>query len=177
MRLIQRKLSGRAFLLQFMSVMEEFEEEIPWLEPLPHATNGSYVRDRILQHFRCKDESEVIAMQFVTSDRPGFYFGGIIRFVRSPEIFLDTRNQEINERLSHLGYQFISCLQVREVHRGAGHGRAIMTKALRVVLSEHQKVWGVVSNPDLVAWYQSLGANVLSPRENKDDLWIVSWQK
>lgn len=178
MRLVQRSLCGRAFLLQFMQIMEEFGDEIPWLEPLKgisYTTNGAYFRDQFIKGLGLKEEESVTVFQFVTPDREHQYVGGVIHFAHVPESFRDKGNQKIQSRLLSEGYHFISCLQVRDDQRGKGYGYELMRRALISVLNEHGKVWGVVSNPRLVTWYKSLGANLQSAQCNSDNLWIISW--
>jgi hypothetical protein len=178
MLLVQRSLRGRAFLLQFTEIVQEFGTVIPWLDPLrsiQYSTNGSHFRDRILQFLNCQDDSEITPLQFVTSDRSREYVGGIIRFAHSPERFVDIRNEAIQEQLAHDGFQFISCLQVRSTLRRQGHGHNLFRRALTTILTTHGKVWGVASDPSLIPWYVSLGAKSRSPVENRDNLWVLSW--
>lgn len=180
MQLTARSLKGRAFLLQFTQIMSEFGREIPWLEPLKtiaFSTNSTYFRDRFLCSLGCKEAEDVTPWQFVSSDESREYFGGILCFAHSPEKFRDRANQETLELLNHARYRFVSCLQVRDVLRGQGHGNELMKRALRAILARHEKVWGVASNFRLLPWYTSLGAKVHSPWVNRDNLWIVSWEK
>lgn len=178
MHLIQRSLQGRSFLLQFFQIMEEFGDEIPWLQPLKgisYTTNGVYFRDQVIKRLGLKDIEHVTAFQFVTPGREHEYIGGVMRFAAIPEVFRDRDNQDIQARLVCEGYHFISCLQVRERYQGQGHGRLLMKKALNTILGTHGRVWGVVSKPSLISWYQSLGATLHSPHQNDDKLWIISW--
>lgn len=179
MHLVKRRLAGRAFLLQFMELMREFGQVIPWLEPLRtvgYYTNGVYFRDSIMRSLDCREPDEVTPYQFVTSDVSREYIGGILHFARSPEVFVDCGNQALMEQLVAEGFQYITCLQVRNVLRGQGHGTAIMRRALKSILATHNKVWGAVSNPRLLPWYAHLGAHVRSGTHNEDKLWIVSWE-
>jgi GNAT superfamily N-acetyltransferase len=160
-----------------MEVMGEFGYEIPWLEPLRsivYSTNSAYFRDRLLQALSI-DEEEIVPLQFVTSEKSREYVGGVIHFLHSPENFKDRRNREIEERFAAENYHFMSCLQVREIWRNQGHGREIIKRALRAVLLDYQKIWGVVSDPRLIPWYSALGGKLRSPLENKDGLWLISW--
>ena len=172
-------IRSRSFLLQHMEVMNEFGEIIPWLEPLKsvtYSTNATYFRDRFLEHLGC-DEEEVIPYQLTFSDDSKDYIGGIWHFPKSPENFKDRRNHDIAEKLNNEKHRYISCLQVRGPLRGTGHGREIMTGVLNEILNTHGKVWAVISNPELLPWYTSLGAKTHSPKENDDKLWIISWDK
>lgn len=177
MRLVQRSITGRTFLVQFISVMQEFGREIPWLEPLEgleFITNAVRFRDKLLLGLGVEEE-EIISQQFLTSGRDREYFGGIIRFTRPIENFRDTRNLETQEKLTSSGFQYISCLQVRDIKRGQGYGSVLMKKALDTMKGEVGSVWGVTSRPELLPWYQRLGGQLLSPLENKDGLWLVAW--
>lgn len=53
----------------------------------------------------------------------------------------------------------------------------MMTRAVAAIRKTHGAAWGVVSNPRLLPWYASLGAELPSPVENKDGLWIVTWSR
>ncbi|HEY4493128.1 MAG TPA: GNAT family N-acetyltransferase [Candidatus Paceibacterota bacterium] len=159
--------------------MKEFGKIIPWLAPLrsiAYSTNARYFRDTFLSEFNC-DEEDIIPYQLTDNDPGEDFIGGIWHFPKSPEKFIDSRNCEVAERLAFERYRYISCLHVRDVRRGKGSGRLIMRSALDSILKNHGSVWGVVSERDLVPWYQTLGAEVLSARQNKDNLWIVSWDE
>jgi GNAT superfamily N-acetyltransferase len=179
MQLVTRSLRGRSFLLQFLEIMQEFGHEIPWLEPLRnihYSTNATYFRDHVLKGLGCKEPEDIVPFQLVTTDPSREYLGGILHFPRTPDRFRDRRNQALLEQLTHERYSFFTCLQVRSVIRGHGYGNEIMRKALKAILAAHGKVLGVASNPDLLSWYASLGAKIRSPRENRDNLWIITWE-
>lgn len=171
-------LRSRSFLLQHLEVMNEFGEIIPWLEPLKsitYSTNATHFRDRFLEHLGCNEE-EIIPYQLTFSNNSREYIGGIWHFPNSPEKFKDKSNNETAEKLNHENYRYISCLQVREPLRKTGHGKQILTSVLNEILNTHGKVWAVVSNPELLPWYTSLGAKIESPTKNSDNLWIISWR-
>ncbi|MEK9155586.1 MAG: hypothetical protein AAB839_02965 [Patescibacteria group bacterium] len=177
MRLQRVSLQGRRFAIQLSAIVGEFRNVIPWLEgvqDLASATNGAYVRDELLRRMQL-DEEGIVPYQFVLGDRSKAFAGGILAFDRSPERFRDPQNADIAEQLKVQGAGYISCLQVLPGQRGTGTGDALMRRALPVILKERGSVWGVVSNRDLLAWYASLGAQIRSPPENKDHLWIVTW--
>jgi hypothetical protein len=179
MLLVSQSLRSRAFLMQFIEVLQEFGGVIPWLDPLRslrYITNTAHFRDKFLLSVCCKDESEIKPLQLVSSDRSHEYVGGIIHLAHSPEIFTDSRNQGMSELLAHEGYQFMTCLQVRTDRRNRGHGFDLFSRALRTILENHEKVWGVVSDPKLLSWYSSLGGEIRSPLDNQDCLWILSWE-
>lgn len=179
MYLVKRDLAGRAFLLQFFQIMEEFGDEIPWLEPLKtiqFSTNGVYFRDQFIKLLRLREEQDITAFQFITMERGREFIGGFVHFSRSPESFQDRKNSEICEVLNYQGYSFVSCLQIRDCYHGEGLGDLLMKKALPAIIGTHGRVWGVVSRPGLVRWYKSLGATVLSDPQNRDNLWIISWE-
>jgi len=172
------ELGERGFLIQFFEIMHEFGGVIPWLDgmdELRFATNGRFFCEELMRRTG-QDDAPIMPFQLVDSDPARTYLGGIIHFPRSPERLVDRRNLAVVERLTHEGASFISCLQVRDVRRGRGIGNTVMTRALRAILRSQGAVWGVVSNPALIPWYRSLGAQVLSPLENRDGLWIVHWK-
>ncbi|MES2953499.1 MAG: hypothetical protein V4674_02975 [Patescibacteria group bacterium] len=178
MQLVRRGLEGRAFLLQFREIMLEFAHEIPWLEPvrsITYSTNPVYFRDKFLKSVGCKGKEEITPFQLVTSDASREYVGGIVRFARSPERFSDRRNNEVVERFTHEGYDYVSCLQVRNVLRGEGNGDLLMRRALRSILAAHPRIWGVVSRSELLPWYRSLGAQVEQFPDSLDKLSIIRW--
>lgn len=177
MQLVHQGLRSRSFLLQFFAIMEEFGDEIPWLDGLrglTWSTNATFFRDHILRRLGCEEEG-IVPYQFVTPDQQREFVGGVVHFTRSPENFRDRRNIEVMERLVTEGYHYISCLQVRSPFRGVGVGDTLMRRALRSIQASHSRVWGVVSHPELIPWYVGLGATVQSPRDNRDKLWIISW--
>lgn len=180
MQLAQSELKGRGFQIQFADIMQEFGAVIPWLDPLRNlefSTSPDYFRDTVLKGLRCHDENDITPLQLVTSDEKREYVGGVIRLAHSPETFVDTRNQELNERFSVLGYQYVSCLQIRKDLRGGKLGPAMISDVRDLLLDIHGKLWAVVSDPRLLRHYVSIGGHSESPINNKDHLWIVSWQR
>lgn len=177
MRLQPISLRGRRFLIQFYEVMTEFGGVIPWLDGLDEmrfATNGEWFCDELLARLGQR-QGRITPYQFVEVDDARYFVGGILHFDVSPERLRDRRNNGIVERLTSDGASYISCLQVREPRRGKGVGNEMMRRAIKAVLAKHGSVWGVVSNPGLLPWYASLGANLESPLNNQDDLWVVHW--
>jgi hypothetical protein len=160
--------------------MDEFGQKIPWLLPLQQlglATNASYFREELISRLGMRDEASLTPLQFTTSDIRREFIGGALHFSCSPERFRDSRNQGLNERLSGEGYQFVSCLQIRKDLRGGRHGPKFAGMVLDSLLKSHGKVWAVVSEPRLAQRYISLfGGTLRSPQENKDGLWILSWE-
>jgi len=164
-------------LIQFHEIMAEFGRVIPWLDGMDDmrfATNGEWFSNELLRRLG-QSGSRITPYQFVNPDDARSFVGGILRFDMSPERLRDSRNAEIAECLSSSGSSFISCLQVRNPRRRNSVGTDMMRRSLDTILAHHGAVWGVVSNPRLLSWYASLGAELLSPRDNKDDLWIVHW--
>ena len=175
MRLVKRSLSGRAFAIQFSEILSEFGEIIPWLKPiqsLRYATNGSFFRSEIESRLGCED---LVPYQFTTHDQSRDFVGGVLHFPVSPEVFSDARNQSIARKLAEEDASYVTCLQVRDVLRGSGHGRQLMERAVNSIPLSHPKVWAVCE-PELVPWYQSFGARVLNRQDNSDDLIIIAWQ-
>ena len=170
-------LRGRRFLIQFYEVMREFGGEIPWLDGMNEmrfATNGAWFCEE-LQRRLGQREGTITPYQFVDEDDAGTFVGGILHFDHHPENLRDARNGEAVEHLMADGASYISCLQVRDPRRSAGVGTQMMQRAIDSILDRHGAVWGVVSDPQLIQWYRALGAELLSPLDNKDGFWIVNW--
>ena len=166
---------SREFLIQFEQIMREFGGVIPWLDDLDdlrYATNRVWFTGELSRRLGQRNGS-VIPHQFVEENEAETYIGGFLLFGQSPENLRDRRNGKIAERLALEGARFISCLQVREPKRGIGVGKKMMARAIDVIREKSGGVWGVVSNPDLVSWYEALGGTILSPRNNDDNLWII----
>lgn len=179
MRLQSVGLSGRRFLIQFTEIAAEFGSVIPWLgglDDLRFATNGAFFRSEFLRRTRQAEEA-ITPYQFVEDDAGQTFTGGILHFARTPERLIDARNLGESERLTTLGFSFVSCLQVRPMLRGGGIGRSMLGRALQVIIRDRGPVWGVVSNPHLLPLYQSLGAKTPSSPDNRDGLWIVAWDR
>lgn len=179
MRLQPTSLRGRRFLIQFCAIMREFGSEIPWLDGMDEmrfATNGAWFRKELQRRLGQRDGT-ITPYQFVDGDDARTFVGGILHFDNHPERLRDPRNSEIVEALAANGVGYISCLQVRDVRRGTGTGTQMMRRAVDAILDRHGAVWGVVSNPRLIPWYQVLGAQLLSPLDNRDGLWVVNWNK
>lgn len=177
MRLEPVILRGRRFLIQFYEIMAEFGGVIPWLDGLDEmrfVTNGEWFVDELLCRLGQRN-GRVTPYQFVDANHARSFVGGILHFDVSPEHLRDCRNNGIVERLTADGASYISCLQVREPRRGTGVGNEMMRHAIQAILARHGSVWGVVSNPRLLPWYASLGANLESPLNNQDGLWVVQW--
>jgi len=180
MKIIERSLAGRAFAIQFEQIMLEFGSCIPWLEPLKplsFSTNGKYVRDRILQSFRCRDPFDITSLQFVTPDCSGEYIAGMMLFRYSPERFIDAGNQAISKELASSGYSFLSCLQVRNDLRNQGYGAGFVGKVFRTLVQTHGKVQWVVANRRSINTYISMGATLQSPLVNQDGVWLMSYNR
>jgi len=178
MKMIQRSLASRVFLLQFLQIMAEFGKKIPWLYQLRNlqwSSNAQYFRDRLLLHFQCSDPSDIVPYQFVSDDPSREYNGGIVYFRKTPEIFIDPVNIEILNDLQARDYHYASCLQVRDDHRIPRHGQEIMKRVINLMRIEHRSFWGVFSDSRLLNWYLRLGARLLNPAPNKDNLYLVAW--
>jgi GNAT superfamily N-acetyltransferase len=172
----QVDLDSRGALVQFFAIYQEFGESIPWLkglEELLFATDAEQFVLRLSDMTR--QYAPLTVWQFILDDMPHTFLGGMLHFAKHPENFQDVRNVEIAERLTVSGSSYISCLQVREPHQGAGVGEKLMLHVLDEIREVYNSVWGVVSDFRLVPWYTRLGAQLKSPIENKDNLWIVWW--
>jgi hypothetical protein len=177
MQLIQRSLASRVFLLQFIQVMQEFENIIPWLKPLS-GLQWQPIRiifRGILSHFNCDQPLDITPFQFISSTPARKYLGGVIFFKNCPEKFIDFHNNEVLARLTDKHYQYASCLQVGNSHLHFGLGREIMKQVIALMMSQHQPFWGVASDPVLLRYYLSLGAKLLNSLDNQDNLYMLSW--
>ena len=177
MKLQSVSLRGRRFFIQFYEIMHEFGQIIPWLDDLDEmrfATNGDWFCDELRRRLG-QGNGMIVPYQFVDENRSRAFVGGILHFDQHPEKLRDTRNAETVERLQAEGFSYISCLQVREKRRGDGSGTEMMRRAISAILNRHGSVWGIVSDPCLIPWYKALNAQLLSPLDNSDKLWIVSW--
>lgn len=179
MELIQRSLSSRVFLLQFLQIMSEFGNEIPWLSALQNlewASNPRYFEEFLLTHFNCDNSSAIIPYQFISSDRSKEYYGGIIYFEKTPETFIDPMNIRILEQLENQHYWFGSCLQVRALHRSQKHGPNIMKRTTALMRDRLNPFWGVLSNPRTLTWHLKSGARLLNSMPNKDNLYLITYE-
>lgn len=178
MRLQTVSLDGRSFVPQFFSIMDEFGDEIPWLDGLSEARfllDGNVFAQQILRNTKQR-EGGITAYQFVSDECPGGLFvGGVVHFDKSPEHFTDVRLCGVAEALEAFGASYLSCLQVRSPHQSRGIAATVFPQVLEVVIRERGPFWGVVSDLRLLRWYQSLGAQLLSPMDSKDGLWIIYW--
>ncbi len=178
MRLQTVPLDGRSFVPQFFSIMNEFGDEIPWLDGLSEARfllDGNVFAQQILRNTKQPDNG-ITPYQFVSDEFPGGLFvGGAVHFKESPERFTNTRLCEAAESLAASGASFISCLQVRPPHRSRGIGGTMFPQALDLLVRERGSFWGVVSDVRVLRWHLSLGAQLLTPMESVDGIWIIYW--
>jgi len=176
MQIVHPESPSRSFLMQMMQVMEEFGSKIPWLNPLHEvqfSTDSVYFEKRLLGSFGCiKDQ--FLPSQIVTDDAAKTFIGGIFHFRKTPEVFSDQMSLRIVSDLESVGASYISCLQVRGVHRGQSHGDMLMRHSLTTITETFGKVWGVVEDQTLLPWYESLGMEVLNEKPNLDGLWFVT---
>jgi len=179
MRLQSPSLRGRRFLIQYYQIMEEFGRVIPWLaglDDLKYATEGNWFRDELARQTGNRPEG-VTAYQLVDEDPAKMFIGGLLHFEEMPELFRDQRHHQLAEQLKANGSSFVSCLQIRSALKQLGMGNELMQRAIKVILRDQGPFWGVASNPQLLPWYRSLGAQTPSPEHNRDNLWIVRWEK
>lgn len=111
----------------------------------------------------------------MTSDESREFLGSVIHFKNSPEAFKDSRNQEIHEWLVGDGYHYLSCLQVRPEYRRTGLAGDIMNEVIQGFFERHQKVYAVISAHNRYVYHYLDGTCIRSKRENKDGLWIITW--
>ncbi len=180
MLLTRPSLKGRSFVIQFHEIIQEFGTCIPWLDPvrrLGFTTNGDCFRDQLLMAFGCDDESDIVPLQFVTSNRAREHVGGIMLFRQSPEQFADRTNIEASEVLRASGFPFLSCFQVRGELRNRGHGPDLAKRVFATLLKSHGKMQWVVTNPRMLQWYLAMGATLHSPLVNQDGCWLMSYDQ
>lgn len=169
-------MAGRGFLIQFLDIMQEFGETIPWLRPassLRYVTNGAHFNREFSRLLGC-EPSSVVPYQLTTREEAHEYLGGLLHFRSSPEDFRDPGNREIMWQLEREGASYITCLQVRDVKRGQGYGTELVRKAMCTVQKTHVRVWAVCEQ-ELSPWYEAAGATALNAPHNKDGLAIISW--
>lgn len=174
--LVKQEISGRALLLQFQQIMIEFGSIIPWLQNvdlLHFVTSGQYFKRRLYEMIGCAQGS-IAPYQLISSDAERNYIGGILHFTSNPESFLDPVLNKLMKELVLGGASYITCLQVREVKRGCGHGNDILLRSIKRILKKWTVVWAVCE-PNMVYWYKSFGATVLNEGKNDDNLAIIAW--
>jgi GNAT superfamily N-acetyltransferase len=157
----------------------EFGQIIPWLEGLDDlrfVTNGETFRGKLLRQTG-QEDGLITPYQFLDSANDQVFAGGVLHFAVSPERLTDPCHIAAVEKLTALGYSFISCLQVRAPFRCRGVGRQMTSRALQAIVREKGPVWGVISDARLIRFYRSLGAYIPSPVQNKDGLWIASFDE
>jgi len=178
MLLVKQEVGGRAFLLQFQEIMREFGSVIPWLREahaLHFATNGRYFKEQLHERIGCP-QGTIVPYQLVSPDRSRDFVGSILHFSSTPENFQDPACEKLRHELVSRGAAYITCLQVREVKRGSGHGKEIIIRCIGRILREWPVVWAVCE-PELAIWYASLGATILSRGDNADHLAVISWEQ
>jgi hypothetical protein len=176
MLLKKQIISSRAFLLQFMQIMQEFGGIIPWLKELENVcfyTNVKYFTRELSRTLGFSKEM-IIPYQFLTSGSEREFFGGLLHFTKSPEKFKDKKLAKIKFELELKGASYLTCLHVRDIKRGQKTGTEIMRRIVFRILEAHPCIWGVCER-DLVEWYVSLGASILNNGDNYDGLAVISW--
>lgn len=175
-RLESVPLESRRFLMQGFAIEAEFGGVIPWLRGLGETLYTLNPTSFVAQVQELTQQEEPLhAYQFAERGERGVYLGGLLHFTSHPERFHDPRNEALAEMLTEADVSFISCLQVRPPYRNLGIGETFMRKVLAQIHLKHGPVWGVVSNPRVIPWHLRTGATLLSPKENRDDLWIMRW--
>lgn len=178
MLLKKQAVSGRAFLLQFIQIMQEFGVIIPWLKKLkdlPFYTNSAYFEKEL---YRILDipEGRIVPYQFLTSGIEKEFFGGCLHFSVSPEKFKDKQLANLQCKLELQGSSFLSCLYVRDIKRGQKIGTEIMQRVIKSILDVYPNIWGVCER-ELIDWYVSLGAIVLNNGDNSEKLALINWRR
>ena len=136
MLLKKQIISSRAFLLQFMQIMQEFGAIIPWLKELENIcfyTNRAYF-ERELSRIIGISKEMIIPYQLLTSGNEREFFGGLIHFTKSPERFKDKQIAKLQAELESVGASYLTCLYVRDVKRGQKTGTEIMRRVIFRIL-------------------------------------------
>lgn len=179
LKLEKNALESRSFLIQFKDIQNEFGHEIPWLEgteDLPYILNEKIFVQELVKGLVGESGEHMEAYLLHTDDIYKRYIGGLLHFKKCPENFQDSENRKIQEELTDAGVDYISCLQVRESFQKNGYGDLLFKEALKAIFNTKESVWGVVSHPELLPWYQRNGAKVLQDIDNKDQLAIVQFE-
>lgn len=180
MRLQPSTLTSRNFLIQLSEIEKEFGQEIPWfkgLHDLRYITNKNVFAEKVKELTGSAERDTIKPYLLVTNGKEREYIGGVLHFSQSPEKFLDSNNQVIQNQLESSGHSYVTCLQLREVFRNKLYGTELTSKALSTILQSYPRVWAVVSHPELLHWYQYFGAEIQNTIENEDRLVIITFDQ
>lgn len=182
MRLQQNSLESRTFVLQCNQVLHTFGKyDIPWLRNLSelmYITNPKEFETKLLQAMGSSNLQTITPYTLVTNTKERKYVGGMWRFGTSPEIFESNDLETIRKQLEEEKYAYMSCLHVRDMFRGKMYGTELFSKALQKIMEMYPKAWGVVSEPELLHWYEYFGGKVQNCMNgNEDKLAIVTFDE
>ncbi|MFA6131139.1 MAG: hypothetical protein WC730_02670 [Patescibacteria group bacterium] len=177
MRLNIVGLQEEGFFPQFLGLMDEFDEQIPWLrglEDLRRLGPGEELRNALIERI-LEGRGTISAYQLIGSG--GVFIGGLLLFSRIPEHFENPTNQRVVNCLETAGAGYLTCLFITPEYRSLGFGRIIMERSIVLGLKTFSSLFGVTSSPQLRAWHESMGAITLSSSKNQDNLWIIYWNR
>ncbi len=182
MRLQKGSLKERTFVLQCNQVLQHFGKyDIPWLRDLHEAmyvTNPKQFVHKFRENMHATEQDRIVPYTLVSSDSDRTYLGGMWHFTKSPEVFASSELQEIHTDLESEEYAYMSCLHVRDMFRGKLYGTELFSKALQKITEEYPKAWGVVSEPELLRWYEYFGGEVQNcMSSNEDKLAVVTFEQ
>lgn len=180
MKLKEVDIAERNFLILAESIDREFGGEIPWLKDFSElrlSMNVDHFRNGFIDCVRGFTEPEnIVAYALATSDLSETFLGGMLHLPVSPEEFESDELRRIAAELTTNRYSYITCLHMRDVVRGKGHGAALFSEAMTRILSRHPKVWGVVSKEELLPWYEHFGGTTVAHMSgNEDGLALITY--
>lgn len=182
MRLQQNSIRERTFVLQCNQVVQAFGKyNIPWLKDLSelmYITNPKEFEIFFKESMGIEAYDHIIPYTLVSSNSERRYIGGMWHFTKSPEVFESEELENIRKDIEAEKYAYMTCLHVRDMFRGKLYGTELFSKALQTVLKDYPKAWGVVSESELLHWYEYFGGvvqNCISG--NSDKLAIVTFDQ
>lgn len=177
MKLTNPDLKDRSFLIQFQDIISEFWNDIPRLKEiknLKYVTDVETFKKAIFNQLGLENTEKITPYILTTDDENKEYMWGLLSFSKSPEKFIDQNNEIIKQQLEREKYNFITCLQIRDVFRPSNYGMELLSKSTEKILKEFHSIRWVVSKPELLTYYKYLGGKIINDSENKDGLFIVA---
>lgn len=181
MKLLQPNIEDRTFLIQFWDIISEFWKEIPRLkkiENLKYFTDANIFKRELFNLLWIDHQATISPYILTRDDRWQEYIWWLLSFSQSPEKFLDPNNEDIRVQLEQAKYEYITCLQIRDVLRWTNYWRELLSKAFEKILDRFEKVWWVVSKEELLWYYSYFWAKVENQIKNDDNLFLITiWKE
>jgi len=182
MRLQQNSLRERTFVLQCVEVLNAFGKyDIPWLRDLHelmYITNPKQFERKFKESMGIEMDDDVVPHTLVSSGSERNYVGGMWHFSKSPERFESASLKRICKDLETDLYAYMTCLHVRGILQGRRYGTELFSKVLQTIMKKYPNAWGVVSEPELLHWYQYFGGVVQNcMSDNAEGLAIVTFDE